>query len=281
MMFQTLQQINQRPEPFSCYTADQLWTDEYVSSRMLEFHLNENLDISSRNHAFMDKSADWMVSRFSLGRDTEMCDFGCGPGLYASRLARRGVRVTGIDFSPSSIAYAKNVAAQEKLDIDYVCQDYLSFASDRRFDLISMIFCDFCALSPKQRASLMAKWRGLLGPEGAVLLDVFSLRQYEATEEKALYEYLPDGGFWTQEPCYVFQNTFKYETEKVFLDKYVIYEQNRTRQIFNWLKCYSLDALKQELADNGFSITEHYANVAGEPYRDDAMEMAVVAQKTS
>lgn len=280
-MFQTLQQINQRPEPFSCYTADQLWTDEYVSSRMLEFHLDENLDISSRNHAFMDESVDWMVSRFGLEGDTEVCDFGCGPGLYASRLARRGVRVTGIDFSPGSIAYAQGVAAQENLDIDYVCQDYLRFASDRRFDLISMIFCDFCALSPQQRASLMAKWRGLLGPEGAVLLDVFSLRQYEATEEKALYEYLQDGGFWAQEPCYVFQNTFKYETEKVFLDKYVIYEQNRTRQIFNWLKCYSLDALKQELADNGFSITEHYANVAGEPYTDDSMEMAVVAHKTS
>ncbi len=51
-MFTELKRINERPEPFQFYTADQLWTDEHTSMKMLEYHLNESLDLSSRNKAF-------------------------------------------------------------------------------------------------------------------------------------------------------------------------------------------------------------------------------------
>jgi hypothetical protein len=52
-MFQELQEINARPKPFECYTADELWTNEHVSLKMLEYHLNESVDLSSRNRDFI------------------------------------------------------------------------------------------------------------------------------------------------------------------------------------------------------------------------------------
>ncbi len=45
----------------------------------------------------------------------EIADFGCGPGLYATRLAQRQATVTGIDFSKRSIQYAQEVATREGL----------------------------------------------------------------------------------------------------------------------------------------------------------------------
>jgi SAM-dependent methyltransferase len=42
-------------------------------------------------------------------------DVTCGPGLYGVELARRGCAVTGVDFSPAAIAYAKDLVRTEGL----------------------------------------------------------------------------------------------------------------------------------------------------------------------
>ena len=165
-MFNELEDINSRPKPFEFYTAAELWTDEHTSEQMLQFHLNESIDLSSRNHAFIDRSVKWIASQFNVTADTAITDFGCGPALYTTRLAQTGADVTGIDFSPRSIDYAKAAAAEKKLDITYHCQNYLDFETDKHFDLIIMIFCDFCALSPDQRKTLLQKYHTFLKPGG-------------------------------------------------------------------------------------------------------------------
>jgi len=44
-MFNELKEINSRPKPFQFYTADELWTNEHTSKQMLEYHLNEAIDV--------------------------------------------------------------------------------------------------------------------------------------------------------------------------------------------------------------------------------------------
>jgi hypothetical protein len=45
LMFTELERINYRPEPFHYYTAEELWADEHTSSKMLEYQLNEFVDL--------------------------------------------------------------------------------------------------------------------------------------------------------------------------------------------------------------------------------------------
>jgi len=279
-MFEALERINERPKPFQYYTASDLWTDEHTSKQMLAFHLDENIDVSSRNTAFIDRSADWIASRFSIGGDTRIADFGCGPGLYAARLAKRGARVTGIDFSERSIEYAKGVAAREKLDIEYVNRDYLDFMTEERFDLAMMIMCDFCALSPSQRQQMLRKFHQLLQPGGSVILDVYSLSAFAQREEVAMYEVNQLNGFWSPEKYYGFLNTFKYPEEKLVLDKFTIIEPHRTREIYNWLQYFAPEDLERELLAAGFSIGGLYSDVAGTPYDKNASEFAVIANSS-
>lgn len=59
-MFEELEKINARPEPFKFYTATDLWTDEHTSEQMLAFHLNEEIDVSSRNADFINRSGGGM-----------------------------------------------------------------------------------------------------------------------------------------------------------------------------------------------------------------------------
>jgi SAM-dependent methyltransferase len=278
-MFAALEKINERPAPFAFYTASDLWTDEHTSAQMLSYHLNEDLDVSSRSGAFMDRSVSWIVSRFGIGRDAKIADFGCGPGLYTTRLARLGARVTGIDFSERSIAYAKKVANSEGLDIRYVQQNYLEFATEDRFDLILMIMCDFCALSPQQREGLLQTFYTLLKPGGAVLLDVYSLAAFERVKEIVMYERDQLNGFWSPDPYYAFLNTFKYEAEKVRLDKYTIVEVNRTRTVYNWLQHFSPEDLGKAFERAGFTVEGFYSDVAGAPFDPETEAFAIVGRK--
>jgi 2-polyprenyl-3-methyl-5-hydroxy-6-metoxy-1,4-benzoquinol methylase len=278
-MFKELKEINSRPKPFEFYTADELWDDEHTSKQMLEYHLNEAIDVSSRNRSFIERSVEWIVSHFGVDKSTEIADFGCGPGLYTTRLAEGGANVTGIDFSKNSIEYAKRLAAQKGLNINYVHKNYLDFDTPDRFDLITMIMCDFCALSPEQRITMLSKFHSLLKPEGSVLLDVYSLNSFNQKEESATYELNQLYGFWSPDDYYGFVNTFKYEEEKVILDKYTIIEESRKRVVYNWLQYFSEDSLIKEFDENGFKVEETYSDVAGKSFDPESPEIAVVAKK--
>jgi len=278
-MFDQLETIFQRPRPFEVYTANELWTDEHTSAQMLAYHLNEEVDLSSRSGAFIDHSVEWIVSNLGVGKGTKIADFGCGPGLYTTRLARRGADVTGIDFSKRSIDHACKTAAAEGLPIRYINESYLELELDDRFDLVAMIMCDFCALSPEQRRTMLRKFHGLLAPGGAVLLDVYSLAAFAGRKELATCEVDLLDGFWSPHRYYGFLNTFTYDEEKVVLDKYTIVEEARTRTIYNWLQYFSPDTLEHELNGCGLEIEKRYADVAGSPYNPEHTEFAVVARK--
>jgi cyclopropane fatty-acyl-phospholipid synthase-like methyltransferase len=279
-MFKALEGINSRPKPFEFYTASDLWTDRYTSEQMLSYHLNADVDLSSRNSDFIDRSVDWIVSNFAVGSGTKIADFGCGPGLYATRLAQEGADVTGIDFSKRSIQYAQEVAAKEGLDIHYVNQNYLEFETDERFDLVLMIMCDFCALSPKQRQTMLDKFHTVLKPHGAVLLDVYTLAAFDSKEEGATYERNALYGFWSPDDYYGFLNTFKYADDKVVLDKHTIVEESRVRTVYNWLQHFSPEKLKGEFAKSGFTAEKLCSDVAGSEFDPEGMELAIVAKKT-
>ena len=278
-MFNELKEINLRPKPFQFYTADALWTDEHTSQKMLEYHLDESVDLSSRNKEFIERSVKWIVSHFGIDTHTAIADFGCGPGLYTTLFAEHGADVTGIDFSKRSIRYAKETARRKALDIDYVCWDYLEFETEKRFDLITMIMCDYCALSPIQRRKMLTRFKNLLNADGEVLLDVYSLNAFDQKEQVSLYEHRQLDGFWSKEDYYGFLNTFKYEEEKVMLDKYTIIEKARKWTVYNWLQYFSPDALRKEFEVNGFKMEEFYSDVAGKSFNSKSTEFAIVARK--
>ena len=278
-MFEKLEDINSRPQPFQFYTAEELWADEHTSKQMLKYHLNESIDVSSRKAEFINRSVDWIVSNFKIGSSTNIADFGCGPGLYTSRFAEKGAKVTGIDFSINSIKYARTQAHNRGLKIDYVHQNYLLYETDQSFDLIVMIMCDFCALSPQQRKRLLQKFSKYLKPNGSILLDVYTLESFKQRTEQSKYEINLLDGFWSSKKYYGFQNTFKYEKEKVVLDKYTIIENDRERVIYNWLQYFSKESLASELEENNFKVDKFLSDVAGAEFDPGNEEMAVIAKK--
>lgn len=279
LLFSTLESINRKPPVFSVYTARELWTDEHTSAQMLACHLNGDIDVSSRRTGFIDNSVRWMAEYFRLAAGSRIADFGCGPGLYTSRFARLGAEVVGIDFSPRSIEYARDSARRDGLDVTYIEADYLDVTLEGAFDLITLIMCDYCPLSPTQRKALLEKFAGLLSDRGRIVLDVYSLVAYAEKREGLTCEKNQLNGFWSPADYFGFVASFKYDDDKVSLDKYRIVEAQRQREIYNWLQYFTPESLRREVRAAGLDVDELLGDVRGGAYDAGAPEFAVVLKR--
>jgi len=148
------------------------WDDPHISAQMLAAHLDNRIDVASRRPETIDRSVEWIAATLGLQPGAGVLDLGCGPGLYASRLAGKGLRVTGVDYSRRSITYASDFALQHGLDIIYRYQNYLELTDENRYDAALLIYGDFCPLNPAQRVVLLKNVRRALKPGGRFVLDV-------------------------------------------------------------------------------------------------------------
>ncbi|AEX24572.1 class I SAM-dependent methyltransferase [Vibrio sp. EJY3] len=254
-MFKELTDIHQKPEVFSVYTADKLWTEPYLAKQMLNAHLSQDTPMASRPMMAIDRVVTWLDEKFDLNGKS-ICDLGCGPGLYTEKYAQLGAKVYGLDFSESSIQYAKGSASKHQLDIKYDVGNYLEVILPPEQDLVTLIYCDLCALSPTQRQKLYSQVRECLKPNGKFVFDVFSIDAFDSFEEQC--SYAPDymHHFWSSNQYYAFHNAFRYEDDRVSLDHYTIVEEHHTWHIYNWMQYFTREAIRAELVDSGFEVLE-------------------------
>ncbi|HEX2883534.1 MAG TPA: methyltransferase domain-containing protein [Candidatus Limnocylindria bacterium] len=279
-LFAALERINRRPAPYEGLDIEGLWTDPHISEQMLRYHLDPSVDAASRSPEVIERSVAWLARSFDLGPGRRVVDLGCGPGLYAARLARSGASVTGVDFSARSIEHARETAEREGSSVSYAVADYLEWEPGDPYDLALMIYCDYGAMGPDQRRRLLERVRALLAPGGAFVFDVDSMAAFEDREEAVAYAPRLMDGFWSAQPYYGFLNTFVYPTERASLDRYVIVEADRTRMFSTWVTYFDPEPLETELGAAGFRIDRLLADVAGAPYDPAAHEFAVVARPT-
>src|SRR5512133_397918 len=101
------------------------WDDPHISAHMLAAHLDPEIEAASRRLETIDRSVQWLIETLRLQSGDSILDLGCGPGLYASRLAHAGICVTGVDYSNRSVEYATRYAEENNLKITYRYENYL------------------------------------------------------------------------------------------------------------------------------------------------------------
>ena len=110
----------ERPRPWQ-NGGNLPWDDPEFSARMLREHLDQSHGAASRKAQERAAAAGLAVGKMGWRRDAHVLDVTCGPGLYAVALAGRGCQVTGIDFGPAAIAYARELAAAQGVASCYLC----------------------------------------------------------------------------------------------------------------------------------------------------------------
>ncbi|MFZ0548087.1 MAG: methyltransferase domain-containing protein, partial [Candidatus Promineifilaceae bacterium] len=114
-LIQALWRIYNRPQrPIPWVDGGNLpWDQEAFSQRMLQEHLDETHGAASRISAERQMQLNWLQQKLDIRPGSRLLDITCGPGFYAVDLAKQGCSVVGVDFSPASIAYARQLAERE------------------------------------------------------------------------------------------------------------------------------------------------------------------------
>jgi SAM-dependent methyltransferase len=159
------------------------WHDPEFSRRVLAVHLDPETHMASRGPEVIEAHVEWLRELLSAEEplpDHELVhvvDLGCGPGLYAIRLAQAGLRVTGLDFGPAVVAYARELA--EDADIDHrvtiVQEDLANLASLACWlapvDVATFWFGEFHSFDPDQARRLLADLATVMRPGGLLVLE--------------------------------------------------------------------------------------------------------------
>lgn len=241
-----------------------MWTDEYISKQILDIHLNKEVDLGSRKEESIIKTVDWILDSVD-NPNMEVLDLGCGPGLYSKKLASRGHNVTGIDFSASSINFARADAEKNGVKINYVKEDYLNMEfEESSFDLVILIYTDLGVLLPEQRNTLISKIYRCLKPGGVFIFDVLNDKNINIKTAPPNWEAV-QGGFWSEGPYLALSNSFLYEKEKVILYQHnVIVEDNKLKTYRFWTHFFNHTDLNNILRNNKFFSFSFYENVLPE-----------------
>jgi SAM-dependent methyltransferase len=278
-LYALLADLTTRPAPFSRSTVATLWTDPHLSAQLLRCHLDPEVDAASRAHGFVERSVAWLVDTFEVGRGRRVLDLGCGPGLYANRLARAGARVTGVDLSARSLGHAAVTAANDGLDVAYVQGDYLADLPAGPFDLALLIYCDYGAIGPDDRRRLLDSVRSRLAPGAALVLDVHALGRFATVTPGTSVTSAPSGGFWAPGPYVEVHGVFTYEDRALVLERHDIVEPDVTWTIFDWAQHLDPEGLTAELAAAGLRVDALLGDVAGAPYDPAGATIAVIARR--
>jgi 2-polyprenyl-6-hydroxyphenyl methylase/3-demethylubiquinone-9 3-methyltransferase len=123
-------------------------------------------------HRLNPVRAEYIASRTTIP-GAKVLDVGCGGGLLAEALARRGATVTAIDLAPAMIQTAQLHAAEAGLAIDYRLQDAAELARQTpgAYDAV-------CCMEMLEHVADPAAFLGLLGtlvrPGGAVFVSTLN-----------------------------------------------------------------------------------------------------------
>lgn len=240
-----------------------IWTDPYIRRQLLLAQLDPDTDAASRRPQARAAIVDWLLSGIE-GPGTAL-DLGCGPGLYAERLARRGWRVTGLDVNGDALAHAQASAAAAGLRIDYREGSYLVPFSAQRFDLAYCIYCDFGALRPDERTALLTQLQARLLPGGQFVFDVFGPGLCSTRREGEVHSEQAAAGFWCQAGGHARIETRHFPSAQAWGQSIDLEEHGvAPRRFVLWDHYFTPEGIETLLAEAGFELLEIVTGIAGE-----------------
>ncbi|HMN61180.1 MAG TPA: class I SAM-dependent methyltransferase [Anaerolinea sp.] len=215
--------INRPPRPAPWAEGDNIpWNEPGFSRRMLKEHLSQDHDAASRRFEVIDRHVAWMHRDLLGGKPARILDLGCGPGLYAQRLAMLGHRVTGIDFGPASLEYARREAEREGLDCEYRYGDLREVDFGQGFDLVMQVYGELNVFSPADAALILSKAHRALNEEGALLMEVQSYPAVQRVGQAGPGWHSAKRGLFSDEPYLFLSESFWQEdtqtsTERMYV----------------------------------------------------------------
>lgn len=250
---------------------------------MLKEHLSQAHDAASRRFEIIDEHVEWIHNQVLRGNQTRILDLGCGPGLYTSRLARLGHRCVGIDFSPASIAYAREQAEEAGLECAYFEQDIRTADYASEYGLVMLIFGELNVFRPDEAKGILTKACRALLPGGFLLLETHAFDKVVEIGNQPSSWYSAEEGLFLSTPHLCLQESLWDADSNVAIERYYVIDAATGKVIYNSssMQAYTDEEYQSLLAECGFGRITLYSSLGEGADSPQGDFIATLAQKSS
>lgn len=208
-----LRRIYRRPDrPAAWQGGGNLpWDDRAFGERMLREHLDESHGAASRIATERRPQIDWLSEKLGLDAGHRLLDLTCGPGLYAVEWAERGVQVVGIDFAPTSIEYARELARSRGVadSCTFLEADVRDLGTSTGtgtgapdpgsgFDAALFLYGQLAVFPREQAAGLLAAAAARLRPGGRLAVELLEQEKVDKTDSN--WWFTDESRIWGDRP---------------------------------------------------------------------------------
>jgi SAM-dependent methyltransferase len=209
------------PEPWA--EGDKIpWSDPAFSERMLAEHLSQAHEAASRRSGLIEAQVVWLHENLMSAEPGRVLDLGCGPGLYATRLAALGHSVTGLDFSPASIRHARSLATDLGVNATFELADIRNAGFGTGYDLVMLIYGELNVFTRPDGASILGRAYRSLRPGGRLLIEPHTLAAVEAQGRAAPTWRTAERGLFSERPHLLLEESFWDEAQSVATHRWFV-----------------------------------------------------------
>ena len=199
-------------------------------------------------------------------------DLCCGFGRISAELARRGFAVTGVDITDSYLNAAREDAATEKLDIEYLRADARDFTRPAFFDVAVNLYISFGYFEKAEDdAAVLRNVYESLKPGGAFIIE--TLGKEIAVRDFVEAEWFERAG-WT-----VLTEYEAIDSWTRLKNRWILIKDGRRLEKTFTQRLYAASELRQLLFEAGFANVEIYGDWDESPYGRRAAKLIAVGRK--
>lgn len=275
--------IVQRPfPPVPWQEGDNIpWHEPGFSARMLAEHLSQTHDHASRRTPIIEAHIQWIHETVLHSTPSRILDLGCGPGLYSNRLAELGHTCVGIDYSPASVAYAKENSKRAGLTATYLHEDIRTADYGEKYDLAMLLFGELNVFSKQDATHILLKANRSLRPGGQLLLEPHLYASLIPDAQATNTWFSGNSGLFHPAPHLVLMESTWDQAQAIKTIRYYIIDA-ATAEVTRYaqsMQAYTPEAYTQLLTGAGFADVKVLPGLAHDRIDPAVAFCAIIASK--
>ncbi len=221
--------------------------------------------------ARLGRELPFILNALSESGGNRILDMACGSGRHSVALALKGADVVGFDSSTAMIQAAKELAAENGVEIRFMVADMTNLETilKEKFDLIICLGNSLALVPALQEAkNLLSAVHSRLNSDGVFVAQVLNFEQIKKTKSRF---FQPKGGVTSEGNLVIFARFFTHfepeESTTLVLTSFVKSSEGWST-IISSQSVLQLDqeALTQAVRAAGFGQFEAYSDYGGNPF---------------
>lgn len=244
------------------------WYREFFGKYYLQFFAQRKTSLGTK------KEVKFICEVLNLPKGAKILDLASGPGRHAVELAKKGFKVTCLDFNRHFLHLAKKLAKKNKVFLQTIQSDMRDIPFRNEFDAVINMFSSF-GYFEKERENLkvLKAVSRALKPNGLFLLDLANKNWVLKNVEKKTWDKI--------DKTYVLEKRFFDRRKNIFFNEVILISPNKKeKHTFTLLRLYGSFEINEKLKNVGFKILKFYGGYNKEKFvLNSSPRLIILAKK--